>query len=152
MRWSAIALIIVLTAASISHATEARVIKVLPQFLDRRGRDSISPSLYDRDAYQAQLRKKPELRSGLQFAVQWKASSSANQELKIRVELRGTAKGDLPKAAKIETIVKQKGSFSHWATIVLDEKVYQDIGEMTAWRVTLWEGEKLLSEQKSFLW
>ena len=34
-------------------AATGSVIKVLPQFLDLKGRTALSPSLYDRDAYQA---------------------------------------------------------------------------------------------------
>jgi hypothetical protein len=29
---------------------------------------------------------------------------------------------------------------------------YKKLGELVAWRVTLWDGDKLLAEQKSFLW
>jgi hypothetical protein len=30
--------------------------------------------------------------------------------------------------------------------------VYRQFGELIAWRATLWDDDKLLSEQKSFLW
>src|SRR6185369_13028943 len=43
-----------------AHAESAKVLKVLPLFLDQKGRESISPSLFDRDAYQVLLRDKPE--------------------------------------------------------------------------------------------
>lgn len=42
-----------------SETVSGRVIKVLPLFLDTNGVDAISPSLFDRDAYQAELRKHP---------------------------------------------------------------------------------------------
>ena len=45
-----------LSAASASDAVTGRVVKVLPLLLDLKGQDAISPSLYDRDAYQAYLR------------------------------------------------------------------------------------------------
>src|SRR5262249_3609247 len=51
----------------------ARLVKVLPQLTDRQGRVALSPSLYERDAYQAYLRKHQEERGGIRFQVQWKS-------------------------------------------------------------------------------
>jgi hypothetical protein len=42
--------------------------------------------------------------------------------------------------------------FSHWTGITLGGSQYTEFGEVTAWRVTLWDGPQLLSELKSFLW
>ena len=41
---------------------------------------------------------------------------------------------------------------SHWTGLALKGDEYEQFGEVTAWRVTLWEGTQLLGEQKSFLW
>jgi len=133
-------------------AATGRVIKVLPQFLDLKGRHTLSPSLYERDAYQAQLRQHPEQRSGLRFAIEWKTKGAPTAQLKLRVELRGVAKGNLPRQLKLEQPVTRKGWFGQWTYIALTGEDYQQFGEMTAWRVTLWDGDQLLSEQKSFLW
>jgi hypothetical protein len=138
------------TALSAGAAT-GRVIKVLPHFLDEQGRNSISPSLYDRDAYQLHLRNHPEKRSGLRFDVQWKARGAAWAPLKVRVELRGISQGDLPKTFVLEQEVKP-GWLSHWNSLPLTGEDYKKFGDVTAWRATLWEGDQLLSEQKSFLW
>jgi len=136
-----------------AEAAEGRVVKVLPQFLDKEGRHALTPSLYDRDAYQALLRKTPSKRSALRFAVEWKAKTPESEALKLRVEMRGVAKADLPKPATLETEVHQRGHwFSHWAYLTLPEADYGKLGEVTAWRVTLWDGDELLSEQKSFMW
>ena len=32
------------------------------------------------------------------------------------------------------------------------ERGYHELGELIAWKATLWDGSKLLAEQKSFLW
>lgn len=135
-----------------AEAATGRVIKVLPHFLDLKGRPALSPSLYARDAYQAQLRQNPEQRSGVRFDIQWKTRGAAFSPLKLRVELRGTAKGDLPSRAVLESEVKPGGWFSHWRSLPLTGGDYQKLGEVTAWRVTLWEGDQLLGEQKSFMW
>src|SRR4051812_18089333 len=92
----------VLMAAISANAATGRVIKVLPQFLDLKGQHTLSPSLYDRDAYQLVLRNNPEQRSGMRFAVQWKAHDSSSAPLKLRIELRGTATGNLPPRTSIE--------------------------------------------------
>ena len=133
-------------------AATGKVIKVLPHFLDKAGRHSLAPSLYERDAYQAYLRSHPEERSGIRFDVQWKNKGAAWDDLKVRVELRGMARGDLPEERVIEQIVRPCGWFSKWNGLKLTGEDYLAFQEVTAWRVTLWEGEKLLSEQTSFLW
>ena len=152
MRWFIVIFCSMLLLGSAAKASDGRVLKVLPQFLDTNGLDSITPSLYDRDAYQALLRRNPKLRSGIRFAVQWKAHALETEPLTIRVEMRGTPGKDLPKESSIETEVHQRHWFSHWAYLKLDEDKYKAFGEVTAWRVTLWDRDKLLSEQKSFLW
>ncbi len=143
-------LLLLLTTVTASAAS-GRVVKVLPHFLDLEGRHSVSPSLYDRDAYQAELRKHPEKRSGLRFDILWRARGAAKTKAKLRVELRGTASGNLPSETTIESEVNVTGT-SHWAAVKLDGEAYKKFGEVTAWRVTLWSGDQLLGEQKSFLW
>jgi len=134
------------------QAATGRVIKVLPQFLDLKGRTSLSPSLYERDTYQANLRDHTNLCSGMRFYVQWKAKGQAVAPLELRVELRGVARGDFPKQVVLEKLVEPGGWFSHWAEINLVGEQYKSFGKVTAWRVTLSEGSRQLGEQKSFLW
>ncbi len=145
-------LTILLFAAAFSvSAANGKVVKVLPHFLDLKGRHSLSPSLYDRDAYQAQLRQNPDQCSGVRFDVLWRGRSETNEIAILRVELRGTAKGDLPSQTSLETQVQITGT-GHWARLKLDGENYKKFGEITAWRASLWSGDQLLSEQKSFLW
>ena len=134
-----------------ASAAIGRVSKVLPHYLDAQGRHSLSPSLFDRDAYQAKLRNQPELRSGIRFDVNWRVRSVKTAQFKLKVELRGIAKGNLPQLKTLEQDVKG-GVGSRWTKLKLDGKAYQELGEVTAWRVTLWDGEQLIGEQKSFLW
>ncbi|MDB6108323.1 MAG: hypothetical protein JWR69_73 [Pedosphaera sp.] len=152
MRWPVILLIGFLALGSVAEAAEGRVIKVLPQFLDLKGQSTIAPSLFDRDAYQKFLSLHPSKRSGLRYAVQWKAKTPATEQLKLRVELRGVAQGNLPKQTVLETNVQQRRWFSHWTDLYLTGDAYREFGDVTAWRVTLWDADQLLSEQKSFLW
>src|SRR5271154_3916757 len=111
MRWLSV-LLLMGFLGSTAGAAEGRVYKVLPQFLDLQGRSSLSPSLYDRDAYQNILRRSPAKCSGLRFAVQWKARASSSDSLKLRVEMRGIAEGSQPKHATVEMPVRQRSWFS----------------------------------------
>jgi hypothetical protein len=133
-------------------AASGRLIKVLPQFLDLKGRNALSPSLYDRDAYQAILRQNPDRRSGLRFATQWKTKGPIWGDLKIVVELRGVAEGQLPAQLVVEEKAIPSRWLTSWTNVEVTGEVYKTLGEVTAWRVSLWEGEKFLGEQKSFLW
>ncbi len=139
-------------AALSAQAATGRVVKVLPQFLDLKGRTSLSPSLYDRDAYQAMLRQHPEKRLGIRFQVQWKTKGGVFEPLKLRIEVRGAAQGHAPKESILEQKVTAGGWFGRWTSFTLSGDEYKGLVEVTAWRVTLWEGQELLGEQKSFLW
>jgi hypothetical protein len=141
----------VLAAGSASAAT-GRVIKVLPQFLDLKGRASLSPSLYERDAYQARLRQHTNQISGMVFNVEWKTKGAPTGPVKLRVEARGMIHGYTPEAVVLEKTVKPGGWFSHWTAVPLGTEQYRKLGAVTAWRASLWEGDQLLGEQRSFLW
>ena len=136
----------------IAEAATGKVLKVLPHFEDNQGRIALTPSLYDRDAYQAVLRRDPTKRSGLRFDIQYKAKGPVWQPLTIRVELRGIAQGNLPKELVLQKTVDRTKWFNRWTSIKLTDTEYQELGEVTAWRVTLWEGDWPLGEVKSFLW
>lgn len=141
--------LVLLLPSLCSEAADGKIIKVLPHYLDLEGRHALSPSLYDRDAYQAQLRQHPEQRSAVRFDVQWK--SREPQALKFKVEMRG-ARGKDTTSAVVEVAKTSRGPFSHWSSLTLSGEAYKKLGELTAWRVTLWDGDRLISEQKSFLW
>lgn len=129
------------------------VVKVLPQFLDLKGRNSLSPSLYERDVYQVSLRDHPERRSGIRFYIQWKTKKPAWEPLLLRVELRGITEGRLPRQTVLEQpLTNLGGQHSHWTEITLSGGAYKNFGAVTAWRVTLWEGQTLIGQEQSFLW
>ena len=145
-------LLLLFTSGFTAQAVDGRVMKVLPHFLDLKGQHTLSPSLYERDAYQARLRQHPEERSAIRFDVQWKLISPGQATHKLRVEIRGVAEGNLPKQKVLENTVKGGGWFSHWSALNFGGDEYKQFGEVTAWRVTLWEDDLLLAEQNSFLW
>lgn len=130
-----------------------RMVKVLPQLLDKELRVALSPSLYERDAYQAQLRKNPSEQGGLRFDVQWKSSST--NRFKVRIEIRGNKVVDrlqIRTSAVLEDTVKYTGFFSTWSQLSITGEAHTRLGELSAWRATMWDGDRLVAEQKSFLW
>ena len=137
----------------LGHNAEAagKIVKVLPHFLDQEGRHSLSPSLYERDAYQAHLRKHKDLISALRFDIQWKAPAGDKSNLKMRVEIRG-GKNLGTKPVVLEQAIKPSKWLDNWAGLTLSKEAYEQLGEMVAWRVTLWNGDHQIAEQKSFLW
>ena len=153
MRRFLVALLLVgsLSATLASDAVGGRVVKVLPLLLDLKGRDAVSPSLYDRDAYQAYLRQHTNEISAIRFDVLWKASNAGGVKMKLRVELRGVGAGGLPRQLTLEQSVAP-GFFRRWTSLVLGGADYKNFGELVAWRATLWSDDRLLGEQKSFLW
>jgi hypothetical protein len=149
MKWSLLVLV-VLSTWNCSAASEAKIVKVLPHLLDAKGRNSLYPSLYERDAYQVHLREHPSEISGMRFDLQWK-SGGRHQPLKLKIEVRGS-KLDVGKIVTLETEVQPSRMFSKWSSLTVDKQKHQEIGEVTAWRATLWDGNEQIAEQESFLW
>lgn len=130
-------------------AADGKIHKVLPHFVDKEGRHTLSPSLYERDAYQAELRNNPEQRGGMRFDVHWKAGKSA--ALKLRVDMRGSKTNETTNVS-VEIPVKAPGLFSKWSAVRVRPDDYARLGELRSWRATLLDGDQVLDEQKSFLW
>jgi hypothetical protein len=153
-RWVALLLLAGIFAGQIpAGATENELIKVLPEYLDLKGHNALTPSLYERDVYQATLREHPERRSGIRFYIQWRLTKPAWEPLLARVELRGIAEGKSPRRLVLEQpLTNTGGPLSHWTEVTLNGEAYKQFGAVTAWRVTLWEGQTLIGRQQSFLW
>jgi hypothetical protein len=151
MRRFLIALAILLLLAPAGWAGEGSVVKVLPQLLDLHGRHALSPSLYERDAYQFHLRKEAKLRGGARLAVQWKAKNVDWNKLRLRAEIRCLLEDNLHTVVKEEPVVKN-GHFSSWSEFRIEGADYKTLGEIVAWRVTLFEGDHQLGQLESFLW
>jgi hypothetical protein len=147
-----LAILILAGAVSTTMAADSgKIAKVLPLYLDLKGRDAISPSLFDRDAYQAKLRENPSDVSAIRFDILWKSSGLKNPKLKLRVEMRGVAENGLPRRATVERNVTPH-FFRHWTSLKLGGDEFKHFGSLVAWKATLWNGDELLAQQKSFLW
>lgn len=140
-----------LRADSTTNAPAGRVIKVLAFLVDTNGAIAVSPSLFDRDAYQFYLLEHTNDVSGMRFDVQWKAKHASGLSLKLRLELRGVTASGLPTEKTLEQTVTSR-IFHHWTSLTLSTADYKSFGVLSAWRATLWNGGQLLGEQKSFLW
>src|SRR5438552_7883076 len=138
--WRSLLLFVLFTSALPgAQAAAARIKKGLPHYLDKQGRHTLAPSLYERDAYQAHLRQNPRERSALRFDVNWRAAKANNSNLQLRLELRGS-KGNLVKPFLLETPVKAPTFFSKWSALTLKGEAYENLGDIIAWHATLWDG------------
>jgi hypothetical protein len=140
-----------LLMADADSALSGNIVKVLPLFLNLKGQDAISPSLYDRDAYQVYLREHTNEVSAIRYDVLWSTSRSGTNQLTLRLELRGIGENGIPRQTTIEQSVMPH-YFRHWTSLLMAGDDYKHFGEVVAWRASLWSGPQLLSEQKSFLW
>ena len=144
------ALIIIATAwagcSAIQPQSGPNIVKVLPHYLDASGNHSDGPTLLHRDVYQANLRKNPNLVRAVRYDVNWRGSG----EVKVRLELRSTKVGS--ETMIIEKVETTSGRRTHWTPILIDAATYKSFGQPESWRVSLWQGEAQVGEQKSFLW
>jgi hypothetical protein len=144
--WCVGALLLALTGSA--HAGSTKVMRVLPHLLDTEGRHTPAPSLYERDAHQAYLRRHPEKVGGLRFDIQYRANAYYFTP-RLRLEVRGSKE---PRLSTFEQPVRRTGWFGRWLRVSLSREAAERLGEVVAWRASLWDGEKLLAEHKSFLW
>ncbi len=132
-------------------AGEAKIIKVLPHLLDKQGRNSVSPSLFERDAYQAHLRLNPKEIHGVRYDVQWRNEPTSETPLKLRLQIRSeNSQHGTPTV--IETVVKPSRSKARWSSISIPVELYQKLGRVISWKVELLSGADAIAQQSSFLW
>jgi len=145
-------LVLVPAAPAAEAAVTGRVVKVLPLLLNLHGQDALSPSLFERDAYQNYLRQHTNEVSAVRYDVLWKASGAAATNLTLRVELRAVAPDGRPVLKNLETNAPPTGFFGRWTSFNLAGDDYKKLGAVVAWRATVWSGDRLLGAQQSFLW
>ncbi len=137
--------------AAVAGADAVAIRKVLPHYLDLQGRHALHPSLYERDAYQAQLRQNPALCGGIRFDIEWKGRPDSSAPLYWRIELRtDNAQAQNPRVFEKPALARTR--FSRWSQVTIDGDDYRRLGKIMAWRVTLVSGDRVWAEQKSFLW
>jgi|TARA_B100000959_G_scaffold276155_1_gene330521 hypothetical protein len=147
MRWIAI-LFLTIMSGCVGVSKEG-IVKVLPHYLDEEGRHSDGPSLLHRDIYQKKLREEPSLINALRFDIKWRGGGLEAETAKLRVEVR-SSKAGVPQQV-FEQKIKPVGS-ANWTGVLVSAEEYRKIGKMESWRATLLVGDKVLAEQKSFLW
>ncbi|MGA9450141.1 MAG: hypothetical protein WBW41_02225 [Verrucomicrobiia bacterium] len=150
-RFLMILLLLAVLPACADGIEKGRIVKMLPLFLNLKGHDAISPSLYDRDAYQAYLCRHTNEISAIRFDFLWQVANPSAAKYKLRIELQGIGAGGKP----TQRLLEQEAPpplLRRWNSLTLGGADYKNFGELIAWRATLWRGDRLLSEQKSFLW
>lgn len=146
-----LALLLGLVLGCSAWAGESRVLKVLPYLLDAQGRHALRPSLYERDAYQAKLKGDAALVHGLRYDLQWQARPASKAGLSLRLELR-SGSGAEGRTLVLEGPLKPGWRGRGWSRLQLTGQQFKELGQVTAWRATLRQGDAELAEEKSFLW
>ncbi len=142
---------LLLALVGIAATSPDRIIKVLPHLLDMEGRHSLSPSLYERDAYQAELRKHPGRVSGIRYDIQWRQGDVNKTHGRLQMELRCAGRA-LTNSLVLESDLTKIRRHGGWTHVQLDGDAYQKAGKVIAWRARLVDGSLVLAEQRSFLW
>ena len=133
------------------RAGAPRIVKVFPLRIDSKNRTALTPSLFDRDAYQAFLRKNPKQCTGMVFKVQSKVPAGSPTSLTAKLEVRGEKAGDQTSFTAEKRLERDKFG-STWFQFDVTGEAWGRLKGVSAWRISLFDGEKLVSEQKSFLW
>lgn len=152
MRLLVFLFVVCLGLGSAAESPRAKAIQVFRFLVDAAGRHALSPSLLDRDAYQAHLQEHPEEVGGLRFVIRWKRRSETPANPSIRVEVRhgdGNTMGEFSESAPVKV---RKTRRSQWHQITISGEEYARLGKVIAWRVSLWDGETRLAQAESFLW
>lgn len=121
-------------------------------YLDKNGRHAISPSLYDRDAYQAWLRSHRDKIDGICFDVLWNAKRCA-KEMELVVELVTTVNPKVdPLVIRKKILPPRLGFLGKWTRIELKGEDFVKEGDILAWRVMIIADGQPIAEERSFLW
>ena len=134
----------------IPAAISAQIMKVLPHYLDVDDRHTKGVTLTERDLYQKELRDDPEKINGIRFDIKWSGTGLDPAITKLRVEIKSSKAG-------AETLVINHNATADnlsatWTPLTVSRADYKKLGKMESWRVSLWEGDSQVAEQKSFLW
>lgn len=135
--------------AAPARAAGPRILKVLPQLLDEQGRSALDPSLFERDAYQAELRAAPERVSGVRFEVLTRRVPRG-RPVTVRLALRGSETAEVQ---VVEVPWAGRGAgMGRWTRVFITGDDYRRLGRVVAWRASLHDGETELAHASSFLW
>lgn len=149
-RLSGLLVATLMLSVSAGDAAEQHINKVLPHLLDKDGKHTTAPSLFERDAYQNYLHNHPEEQSGIRYDVLWQSYISGEYEL--RLELRGRVYQGKIQEKTIRKQVTAGNSRQHWESIEFTGEDFKNFGKVVAWRVSLWRGDTMVAHDQSFLW
>lgn len=128
-----------------------RVIDVKHLYLDL----NINPGPVDftqKAVFQDNLAKNPSGQYGKRFFIHWGAEMDGSiPEVIVRLELRGLM-GNVPTSKTVEFTYPDFREGSEWTEFDFVGDEYKKFGQLTAWRVTVLTGNKVLARKKSILW
>ena len=128
------------------------ILKVLPHWLDQQGRHTVSPSLFERDAYQLHLKYHREEVSTIRFDVNWRLKERGLQGCMLHLEARFGSKEGIQTLEQKTLIKAGKRRKKGWSDLRIPKASVDFQSNLIAWRVRVMRGDEVLATRTSFLW
>jgi hypothetical protein len=98
--------------------------------------------------YGAVTKEQIEEKKGQYFVITWVNKGPA-KNVEARLEYRQSKTKDIVRTLSLRYPAADGANRSQFSVL---GKAFQEGGEIQSWRFTLWSGDELLAESKSFIW
>ena len=78
-------------------------------------------------------------------------TASASTNLQLRIELRCNKEGQVTNSTRVAS-VSRTGFIGRWQSLKIEGEAFEKLGSVLAWHVSLWDADRQIAEQKSYLW
>ncbi len=128
------------------------VLKVNRTLLDNYGYETdVVGNLKGEASYQYSLRHEPNRQSGGRFHIKWRAPKGSTQ-VRLVLDVRGlTPANETVRDTLSESFADMDG-WAEWTTLDIKERQFKRLGEIMAWRVTIYSGDRVMAELPSGNW
>ena len=128
------------------------VLKVNRTLLDPLGHETdVVGNLKGEAVYQYALRHDPNRQTGARFHIKWKSPKRA-ERIRLVLELQGLSTTNESTRATLTANQPDMDGWAEWTTVDITGEQFKKLGEIMAWRVTLYSGDRVMAEQPSANW
>jgi hypothetical protein len=128
------------------------VLKVNRTLLDQFGHETdVVGDLQGQAAYQYDLRHDPFRQRGARFHIKWKAPRRA-ERIRLVLDLQGLNPANESTRATVAAHQPDMDGWAEWTTLDIKGQQFKKLGEIMAWRVTLYSGDQVMAELPSANW
>ena len=128
------------------------ILKVNRVLLDEKGYETdVVGNLKEEADYQFLLRHEPTKQQGVRFHIKWKAPRHA-RSLRLQVEIRGLNAQNQTTSDVESLSLEENEGWAGWSTLEVTEKKFKKLGQITAWKITLFSGGQAKAVLPSANW